>query len=220
MCIESGGDLKMKKTAFLFVCFVSILFLSPFAVFAESDSLNVKVEVKGGTGADHGDNDIVINDSVFLSFGYKLGNGENEPPVKLSDFVSTHDQDEVELDMFSHYPYLYIGVGVSGNPAEKTSVKVNFSVDGWYKGSDRTDGNKITDDSASIFLNKNSPVSVSVSDSRVSSKKEDGFLIITHDAGLQKEKVLAGYAEIDWSCHYPDAGAYSAWLTVDISTVE
>lgn len=211
----------MKKTAIFIVCFVSIFFLNPLCVFAESDSLNVKVKVAGGSGADHDDNDISINDCIYVSVGYKIGNGDNDPPSKLSDFTFVEDEYSVEVDTFDHYSRMYVGIGVNGNPETDVSFTVSFNIDGWYYGAYKEGerSQKVEDDSARIYLNENSPVIIENVDSKISSDVIDGNMQITHNAGLQKNKVLAGYAEVDWSFHYPDAGFYEARIIVGINAI-
>lgn len=208
----------MKKTAIFIVCFVSIFFLNPLCVFAESDSLNVKVKVAGGSGADHGDKDISINDCIYISVGYKIGNGDNDPPSKLSDFTFVEDEYSVEVDTFDHYSRMYVGIGVNGNPETDTSFTVSFDTDGWYYKSSKEDEiqQKVDDDSAKIYLSENSPIPIENLDSKIISKNVDGNMQIKHKAGLQKSKVLAGYSEVNWSFHYPDAGFYEASIIVKI----
>ena len=207
----------MKKTAIFIVCFISIFFLNPLYVFAESDSLNVKVKVSGGSGADRGDNDISINDCIYISVGYKIGNGDNDPPSKLSDFTFADDEYSVEVDTFDHYSRMYIGIGVNGNPETDTSFTVSFDTDGWYyKPSEEGEREKVEGDTARIYLSENSPIVVENPDSKIISKIGDDNMQITHKAGLQKSKVLAWYSEVDWSFYYPDAGYYEASIIVEI----
>lgn len=203
----------MKKVILL-CCLISLFIVNAFALPNTSDTLNVSVAVTEGAGADKDEEDIVLSQGIILSFRYKILDNDNYIPANLDDFTVVEDNASVSVTLRGEHS-LYLAVGVNGNPVKDTAVSLAFDVDGWYLDSG---DNKVDESSAAISLRENGIVNLSPVDSMISAQiEEPNILKITHSAGLQKEKVFAGYAVYEWNAVSPNAGLYTATITVGIS---
>lgn len=203
----------MKKVILL-CCLISLFIVNAFALQNTSDTLNVSVAVTEGAGADKAEEDIVLSQGIILSFRYKILDNDNYIPANLDDFTVVEDNASVSVTLRGEHS-LYLAVGVNGNPVKDTAVSLAFDVDGWYLDSG---DNKVDESSATISLRENGIVNLSPVDSMISAQiEEPNILKITHSAGLQKEKVFAGYAVYEWNAVSPNAGLYTATITVGIS---
>lgn len=203
----------MKKVILL-CCLISLFIVNAFALQNTSDTLNVSVAVTEGAGADKDEEDIVLSQGIILSFRYKILDNDNYIPANLDDFTVVEDNASVSVTLRGEHS-LYLAVGVNGNPVKDTAVSLAFDVDGWYLDSG---DNKVDESSATISLRENGIVNLSPVDSMISAQiEEPNILKITHSAGLQKEKVFAGYAVYEWKAVSPNAGLYTATITVGIS---
>ena len=203
----------MKKVILL-CCLISLFIVNAFALPNTSDTLNVSVAVTEGAGADKDEEDIVLSQGIILSFRYKILDNDNYIPANLDDFTVVENNASVSVTLRGEHS-LYLAVGVNGNPVKDTAVSLAFDVDGWYLDSG---DNKVDESSATISLRENGIVKLSPVDSMISTQiEEPNILKIMHSAGLQKEKVFAGYAVYEWNAVSPNAGLYTATITVGIS---
>lgn len=197
-------------------------------VFASEKTVKVTGTIEAGSGTEKGDNDVTfdgVNIAVAIA---KDSNGYLTSAPSSWDathFVTVTTDTPVTVDLMkdttdsTNPETFYIAVGVNGNPENTKTVTVEFAVDGWYKGSSIPSPDQAVqkEDNMSItqFTSKSSnsgKVSVDTSEGK------NDTLSITHSAGLQESKVLAGYSKIDWSVSGThDAGNYTAQVKVTIS---
>lgn len=193
---------------------------------SQSAEKTVKVtgKVEAGSGSEKGDGDVTfggVNIAVAIA---KDSNGYLTSAPSSWDaehFVTVTTDTPVTVDLVkdptvsTNPETFYIAVGVNGNPENDKTVTVEFAVDGWYEGADAS-GTKVSE--SILKISQATTASTPPLGEKVSvDPSEDDTLVITHYAGLQKSKVLVGYSQIVWEANGPDAGDYSAKVTVTIS---
>lgn len=197
-------------------------------VFAADDptspqkTVKVTGKIEAGSGSQKGDDDVTfdgVNIAVAIakdSNGYLTSAPSN---WDAENFVTVTTDTPVTVDLMkdptvsTNPETFYIAVGVNGNPENTKTVTVEFAVDGWYKGN-----NILSADKKESNMDITQVTSKSSNSGKVSVDISDNTLKITHSAGRQESKVLAGYSKIDWSVTgNHDAGNYTAQVKVTIS---
>lgn len=213
----------------LVVC--SFVYAADDPTSPQTKTVKVTGTIEAGSGTEKGDNDVTfdgVNIAVAIA---KDGDAylTNNAPSSWSDSYQTVTTDTpVTVNLMKdedpenpNPETFYIAVGVNGNPETEKAVTVKFEVDGWYKGKEAS-GTKVDSTIMTIFQDTTSiskpSEKVSVTASSSTSSDKNDTLKITHSAGRQGSKVLAGYSKIDWDVPgTPDAGDYTAQVKVTIS---
>ena len=192
-------------------------------VFASEKTVKVTGKIEAGSGTDPDTGDVTfdgVNIAVAIA---KDSNGymTSDPPNNwdAGNFETVTTKTSVTVDLMkdptdsTNPDTFYIAVGVNGNPENTKTVTVQFAVDGWYKGN-----NILSADKKESNMDITQVTSKSSNSGKVSVDISDNTLKITHSAGRQESKVLAGYSKIDWSVTgNHDAGNYTAQVKVTIS---
>lgn len=214
----------MKKIlSILLILLVVCSFVFAADSLSPSDkTVKVTGTIEAGSGTEKGDNDVTfdgVNIAVAIA---KDSNGYLTSAPSSWDathFVTVTTDTPVTVDLMkdttdsTNPETFYIAVGVNGNPENTKTVTVQFAVDGWYKGN-----NILSADKKESNMDITQVTSKSSNSGKVSVDISDNTLKITHSAGRQESKVLAGYSKIDWSVTgNHDAGNYTAQVKVTIS---
>ena len=207
----------------LVVC--SFVFAADDPTSPQTKTVKVTGKIEAGSGSNTGDGDVTfdgVNIAVAIA---KDSNGYLTSAPSSWDaahFVTVTTDTPVTVDLMkdttdsTNPETFYIAVGVNGNPENTKTVTVEFAVDGWYKGDEI-----LSADLKEPHMDITQKTSKSSNSGKVSVDTSEGkndTLTITHSAGLQESKVLAGYSKIDWSVSGThDAGDYTAQVKVTIS---
>lgn len=207
----------------LVVC--SFVFAADDPTSPQTKTVKVTGKIEAGSGSNTGDGDVTfdgVNIAVAIA---KDSNGYLTSAPSSWDaahFVTVTTDTPVTVDLMkdttdsTNPETFYIAVGVNGNPENTKTVTVEFAVDGWYKGDEI-----LSADLKEPNMDITQKTSKSSNSGKVSVDTSEGkndTLTITHSAGLQESKVLAGYSKIDWSVSGThDAGDYTAQVKVTIS---